>query len=78
MIDFQTQKYTFISGAVEELTGFTVDEYLSMSLEESVSSVDYHLIINEFEERTKEYYANGTLPHITHEIQLCKKNDALV
>jgi PAS domain S-box-containing protein len=78
MIDFKTQKYTFIAGAVEELTGFTVEEFLNMSLKDSVPFADYQYIIKEFDKKTKEYSATGILPRITHEVHLRKKNGDMI
>lgn len=67
--------YTYVSPSAERLTGYTVDEILSLSIDEVLTPSSYDLAMRSFQEELLNEYSNQSDPDRTKTLeleQLCK------
>jgi PAS domain S-box-containing protein len=79
IIDAQTFKYDYITGAIYELTGYTPEEMTTKTLQDIVTPESFEYILNVIKEKTEKYYA-GEIEKMeaTVEIQQYKKDGSLM
>lgn len=61
-LNFQSKKFTYISPAVMRLRGFTVEEAMNQSIEESMSRESWVFVQSELEKNLKEYMLHSDQP----------------
>jgi len=79
VLDFTTLQYTYMAGAVKELTGFTPEEYLGMTIKDILTEESFDSVKNIIDINLKKYYAGEVnMPHATFEVQQYHKNGSII
>lgn len=80
IIDINTRQYQYISPSVERLRGFTAEEAMEQSIEESMSAESYKIMKEKIELRIQNYI-NGDMSLVTSTdeiIQPCKNGAFII
>jgi hypothetical protein len=77
VVDLQTYKIKFVTHNCYDSFGYTAEEYLNMTMRETLIPEHFNLAINLVENGVKEYRTTGIFPRLMFEAQQHHKDGSL-
>lgn len=78
VLDLETQKYIYVSPSIYKLRGFTPEEMISESIQNSMDEESYKIVTRELQEGAKEFAEMGKPVSTSLQVNLLRKDGTTV